>query len=70
MTQAHFPGIHCVLFALFDADQRLDRQAMAQLEDHLGRHCDRGGLVVLTTHQALALKPAGYRALELGWPGP
>ncbi len=33
MTPSHFPGIHCVLFAMFDADQRLDRQAMAaQLE--------------------------------------
>jgi 2-keto-3-deoxy-L-arabinonate dehydratase len=24
-----FPGIHCVLYALFDADERLDRDAMA-----------------------------------------
>lgn len=24
-----FPGIHCVLYALFDADERLDRAAMA-----------------------------------------
>ena len=29
MTKGHFPGVHCVLFALFDADQRLDRAAMA-----------------------------------------
>ena len=29
MPHSHFPGIHCVLFAMFDADQRLDRRAMA-----------------------------------------
>lgn len=29
VTQRTFPGIHCVLYALYDADERLDRAAMA-----------------------------------------
>ncbi|MDT4814265.1 hypothetical protein FQZ97_472650 [compost metagenome] len=42
---------------------------MAQLEEHLAQHCERGGLVVLTTHHTLQRMPAGYRALDLGQHG-
>ena len=44
----------------------LDREGVAQLEDHLARHCDQGGGVVLTTHHALTRTAARYRPLELG----
>lgn len=39
---------------------------MAQLEAHLAGHCQRGGMVVLTTHHSLQQVPAGYRELDLG----
>ncbi len=32
---ARFPGIHCVLYALFDADERLDRAAMRAQVNHV-----------------------------------
>ena len=32
-----FPGIHCILYALFDAEERLDRAAMAAQVDHVIR---------------------------------
>ncbi len=41
-----FPGIHCVLYALFDADERLDRQAMAAQVDHV-RAQGADGITVL-----------------------
>ncbi len=44
----------------------LDTQGVAQLEARLARHCEQGGLVVLTTHHPLTCRPAGYRLLELG----
>ena len=30
MSQRRFPGIHAVLYALFDAEEQLDRRAMRQ----------------------------------------
>ncbi|WP_434772059.1 cytochrome c biogenesis heme-transporting ATPase CcmA [Pseudomonas entomophila] len=44
----------------------LDHEGVTQLEDHLARHCDRGGGVVLTTHHALTRTAARYRQLDLG----
>ncbi len=44
--QDRFPGIHCVLFALFDADERLDRAAMAAQVAHV-RAAGAQGITVL-----------------------
>ena len=54
------------LWILDEPFTALDKQGVAQLEEHLARHCERGGLVVLTTHHTLARMPAGYRDLDLG----
>ncbi|MGD9509660.1 MAG: dihydrodipicolinate synthase family protein [Geminicoccaceae bacterium] len=46
MTSGTFPGIHAVLYAMFDAHERLDRAAMrAQVQACLGAGVD--GIVVL-----------------------
>ena len=44
----------------------LDKSGVAQLEGHLADHCERGGVVVLTTHHSLQCTPATYRDLDLG----
>ncbi|HWV08737.1 MAG TPA: cytochrome c biogenesis heme-transporting ATPase CcmA [Pseudomonas sp.] len=54
------------LWILDEPFTALDKQAVAQLESHLAAHCEQGGLVVLTTHHTLTVKPAGYRELDLG----
>lgn len=54
------------LWILDEPFTALDKQAVAQLEAHLARHCQQGGLVVLTTHHTLSVKPVGYRELDLG----
>ncbi|MDP3814150.1 MAG: cytochrome c biogenesis heme-transporting ATPase CcmA [Pseudomonas sp.] len=54
------------LWVLDEPFTALDKAAVAQLENHLAQHCQQGGLVVLTTHHTLAVKPAGYRELDLG----
>ncbi|WP_255840569.1 cytochrome c biogenesis heme-transporting ATPase CcmA [Pseudomonas benzenivorans] len=54
------------LWILDEPFTALDKAAVAQLEAHLAEHCRRGGTVVLTTHHSLAIKPAGYRELDLG----
>ncbi|MCK3828474.1 MULTISPECIES: cytochrome c biogenesis heme-transporting ATPase CcmA [unclassified Pseudomonas] len=54
------------LWILDEPFTALDKQGVAQLEEHLARHCEQGGLVVLTTHHTLARKPGGYRELDLG----
>ncbi|RJG09814.1 cytochrome c biogenesis heme-transporting ATPase CcmA [Pseudomonas cavernicola] len=54
------------LWILDEPFTALDKQGVAQLESHLARHCEQGGMVVLTTHHTLAVKPAGYRDLDLG----
>jgi len=46
MSQTTFPGVHCVLYALFDAAERIDEGAMAAQLDHvLEAGCD--GVTVL-----------------------
>lgn len=54
------------LWILDEPFTALDKAAVAQLEQHLAAHCEQGGLVVLTTHHTLTVKPAGYRELDLG----
>jgi heme exporter protein A len=54
------------LWVLDEPFTALDKAAVAQLEQHLAAHCEQGGLVVLTTHHELTVKPAGYRELDLG----
>jgi heme exporter protein A len=44
----------------------LDKQGVAQLEHHLAEHCERGGMIVLTTHHTLTRMPPGYRDIDLG----
>lgn len=44
----------------------LDKQGVAQLENYLAEHCERGGMIVLTTHHTLTRVPAGYRDIDLG----
>lgn len=54
------------LWILDEPFTALDKQGVAQLEEHLARHCEQGGMVLLTTHHTLARMPAGYRELDLG----
>ncbi|ERI52301.1 hypothetical protein N878_19625, partial [Pseudomonas sp. EGD-AK9] len=54
------------LWVLDEPFTALDKQGVAQLEQHLAAHCERGGGVVLTTHHSLQHKPATYRELDLG----
>ena len=54
------------LWILDEPFTALDKQGVAQLEAHLARHCEQGGMVVLTTHHSLSEKPSGYRELDLG----
>ena len=54
------------LWILDEPFTALDKQGVAELEEHLARHCERGGMVVLTTHHTLTRMPAGYRNIDLG----
>ncbi|MDM9651049.1 cytochrome c biogenesis heme-transporting ATPase CcmA [Pseudomonas wenzhouensis] len=54
------------LWVLDEPFTALDKSGVAQLEAHLAGHCERGGVVVLTTHHSLQRKPATYRDLDLG----
>lgn len=54
------------LWILDEPFTALDKQGVTQLEAHLARHCEQGGLVVLTTHHTLQQMPSGYRLLDLG----
>jgi len=64
LARLYLPGRP--LWILDEPFTALDKQGVAQLEEHLARHCERGGTVVLTTHHTLARMPAGYRDLDLG----
>jgi heme exporter protein A len=64
LARLYLPGA-CV-WILDEPFTALDRQGVAQLEAHLAGHCERGGMVVLTTHHSLTHKPNGYRDLDLG----
>jgi heme exporter protein A len=54
------------LWILDEPFTALDKAGVAQLERHLATHCERGGMVVLTTHHSLVEMPAGFRAFDLG----
>ena len=54
------------LWILDEPFTALDKQGVAALEEHLAIHCERGGMVVLTTHHTLTRTPAGYRDIDLG----
>ncbi len=54
------------LWVLDEPFTALDKQGVAQLEAHLASHCERGGVVILTTHHSLQHKPATHRDLDLG----
>jgi heme exporter protein A len=64
LARLHLPGPP--LWILDEPFTALDKQGVAQLEQHLARHCERGGTVVLTTHHSLTRLPASYRELDLG----
>ena len=53
------------LWILDEPFTALDKQGVAQLEEHLARHCEQGGMVVLTTHHTLTRVPGGYRDIDL-----
>jgi len=54
------------LWILDEPFTALDKQGVAQLEQHLAAHCEQGGMVLLTTHHTLSRMPASYRDLDLG----
>ncbi len=56
------------LWVLDEPFTALDRAAVAFLEDVIRRHLADGGLVVLTTHQAVSLTDEAHvKTLKLGW---
>lgn len=61
-----FPGIHCVLYALFDADERLDRAAMAAQVDHVIR-AGVDGVTVLGLATEVAKLTAEERRSIIDW---
>lgn len=64
LARLHLPGP--ALWMLDEPFTALDKQGVAQLEEHLAQHCEKGGAVMLTTHHTLSRTPAGYRDLDLG----
>lgn len=54
------------LWILDEPFTALDKQGVAQLEEHLAAHCEQGGMVILTTHHTMTRMPAGYRDTDLG----
>ena len=54
------------LWILDEPFTALDKQGVAELEEHLASHCERGGAVVLTTHHTLSRTPHCYRDIDLG----
>ncbi|MEG8235031.1 cytochrome c biogenesis heme-transporting ATPase CcmA [Pseudomonas orientalis] len=64
LARLYLPG--APLWILDEPFTALDKHGVAQLEEHLARHCEQGGTVLLTTHHSLTRLPAGYRELDLG----
>ncbi|HZJ94300.1 MAG TPA: cytochrome c biogenesis heme-transporting ATPase CcmA [Thiopseudomonas sp.] len=54
------------LWILDEPFTALDKQAVAQLEQHLVEHCNKGGMVILTTHHHLQNVPDTFQELDLG----
>ncbi|KAA8718531.1 cytochrome c biogenesis heme-transporting ATPase CcmA [Pseudomonas cannabina] len=63
LARLYLPGPS--LWMLDEPFTALDRQGIAQLENHLAAHCEQGGMVVMTTHHTLSRLPAGYRDIDL-----
>ncbi|NAT39935.1 hypothetical protein CU661_25095 [Pseudomonas syringae pv. actinidifoliorum] len=63
LARLYLPGPS--LWILDEPFTALDRQGIAQLENHLADHCEKGGMVVITTHHPLSRLPAGYRSIDL-----
>ena len=54
------------LWILDEPFTALDKQGVAQLEQHLAQHCERGGMVILTTHHLLLERPKQFKEIDLG----
>ncbi len=54
------------LWILDEPFTALDKQGVAQLEQHLAQHCQNGGMVILTTHHQLTQRPERYMEIDLG----
>ncbi|WP_122383658.1 heme ABC exporter ATP-binding protein CcmA, partial [Pseudomonas savastanoi] len=64
LARLYLPGPP--LWLLDEPFTALDRQGIAQLENHLAGHCEKGGMIIMTTHHTLSRLPAGYRDIDLG----
>jgi heme exporter protein A len=64
LARLYLPGP--ALWILDEPFTALDKQGVAQLEQHLAEHCEQGGAVVLTTHHTLSRVPARYKDIDLG----
>ncbi|HEY0287621.1 MAG TPA: cytochrome c biogenesis heme-transporting ATPase CcmA [Pseudomonas sp.] len=64
LARLYLPGP--LLWILDEPFTALDKQGVAQLEQHLAEHCERGGMLVFTTHHTLSRVPAGYKDIDLG----
>lgn len=65
-TAKVFPGIHCVFYALFDADERLDRHAMAAQAAYVRRQ-GADGITVLGLATEVAKLTFGERESIIRW---
>lgn len=54
------------LWVLDEPFAALDTRALEQLRDTLGRHLDRGGMCLLTSHQEVAMTGRQVQTLTLG----
>jgi len=54
------------LWILDEPFTALDKQAVADLEQHLAQHCEQGGIVIFTTHHELQHRPSQFTELDLG----
>lgn len=65
LARLHLPDVP-PLWILDEPFTALDKQAVADLELHLAQHCERGGMVIFTTHHELQHKPAEFSIVDLG----
>lgn len=65
LARLHLPSAP-KLWILDEPFTALDRQAVAELEQHLVAHCERGGMVIFTTHHELQQRSDNFVELELG----
>ena len=57
----------CQLWILDEPFTALDQSAIAMLQQYFLQHLNRGGAIVLTTHQSLTLQYSGLTTLELAY---